>query len=48
MTDEGMDKLSLIDIIETYFYKDELQRLLEKAELKKSGTKRELEKRLIF
>ncbi|USS40073.1 SAP domain-containing protein [Thermococcus aggregans] len=37
----------LIDILDTYFYKDQLQQLLEQAGLKKSGTKIELIERLL-
>ena len=38
---------TLIDILDTYFYKDQLQQLLEQAGLKKSGTKIELIERLL-
>jgi len=40
--------VTLVDILEKYLYKDELQRLLEDAGLKKSGNKRELAERLVF
>jgi len=45
MSKEG---ITLVDILEVYLYKDELQRLLEDAGLKKSGNKRELAERLVF
>ncbi|ADC70155.1 conserved hypothetical protein [Methanocaldococcus sp. FS406-22] len=43
-----MDKLDLlVDILETYFQKWELQQFLEEAGLKKSGNKKELAERII-
>lgn len=38
---------TLVDILETYFSKEELKTFLEEAGLKKSGTKRELAERLV-
>ncbi len=43
-----MDKFELlVDILETYFQKWELQQFLEEAGLKKSGNKRELAERIV-
>ncbi|GAB6102674.1 hypothetical protein JCM16138_18970 [Thermococcus atlanticus] len=42
------ESVTLVDILEWYLYKEDLQRLLEDAGLKKSGNKRELAERLVF
>jgi hypothetical protein len=44
---KDMNYERLVDILEKYFLKDDLQSFLEEAGLKKSGNKRELAERLV-